>query len=662
MKFLGILIVMLAALVSTSVDATGVNVDDYIKKDRFDDIKISPAGEYYAATVPFEDRTSLAILRRSDSKVMATFGLGKNTYVTGFWWVNPQRVLISMSEKFGELDQPAETGEIYAVNADGGSPDLLVGARAQGEGLGSHIVSKKEELVAASLIDDLPADDKSVLVAITPFGDENSRVDKMDVYTGRRTPVAHGPVQRATFTTDNQGIVRFAHGSNGDNSGKLYYREGEGREWRLLNDEVAHDHDEWPIGFSADDRTAYLEVEHASGPNAIVAMDIASGTRKQVLRDDVADPAAIIRREGSMIPLGAWFEGDKTTNRFFDDSVPEAKLQHSLEAAFPGSAVAVTSRTSDGKLALVKVWNDQNPGDFYIFDTTTKKAGFLLAKRDWFDPADMAQVRPVALTSRDGVSLHGYLTLPHGSNGKNLPTVILPHGGPFGIQDRWGFDGEPQMLAAAGYAVLQLNYRGSSGYGRAFTQSGAKQWGGTMQDDLTDATHWAVEKGYTDANRVCIYGASYGGYAALMGAAKEPALYKCAAGYVGVYDLPAMVAADSAKGTFGKTYGREWVGDKDKLDMVSPNRIADRIKTPIFLAAGGKDERAPIVHTKMMEKALRQHGVPVETLYYDTEGHGFYTHDHRLEFYTRLLAFFNRNIGGATASAPIAAAAPASGK
>jgi dipeptidyl aminopeptidase/acylaminoacyl peptidase len=660
MKFFGIAITLLAALVCTSVDATGVNVDAYIKKDRFNTIKISPTGEYYAATVPFEDRAALAILRRSDSKVMTTFGLGKNTYVAGFWWVNPQRVLISVAEKFGELDQPAETGELYAVNADGGSPDLLVGARAHGEGLGSRIVSKQVESVAATLIDDLPADDRHVLVAIRPFGDEDSRVDKMDVYTGRRTPVARGPVQWATFTADNSGTVRFAHGSNSDNSGKLYYREGEGKEWRLLNDELANDHDEWPIGFSADDRTAYLEVEQAAGPNALVAMDIANGVRKQLMRDEVADPAVIIYRDGTSIPLGAWFDAGKASIRFFDDSAPEAKLQRSLEAAFAGSAVAVTSRTADGKLALVQVWNDQNPGDFYIFDTTSKKADFLLARRDWFDPSDMAQVRPVALTSRDGTPLHGYLTLPHGSNGKNLPTVILPHGGPFKIRDVWGFDNEAQMLSSAGYAVLQLNYRGSSGYGRAFTQAGAKEWGGKMQDDLTDATHWAVQNGYADANRICIYGASYGAYAALMGAAKEPMLYKCAAGYVGVYDLPSVKAA--LKGTAGKTWSSEWIGNDDKIVAVSPNRIAEHIKVPVFLAAGGDDERAPIAHSKMMEKALRKAGVPVETLYYSTEGHGFYTHDHQLEFYTRLLAFLNHNIGGATAVASVTTGSSASGK
>ena len=177
-----------------------------------------------------------------------------------------------------------------------------------------------------------------------------------------------------------------------------------------------------------------------------------------------------------------------------------------------------------------------------------------------------------------------------------------------------------------------------------------------MQDDLTDATRWAVSQGIADANRICIYGASYGGYAALMGVAKEPALYKCAAGYVGVYDLPAMQgqgARDSKR--FGH-WSTEWIGKREDLAAVSPNRIADRIKVPVFLAAGGEDEIAPIEHSKMMERALVKAGTPVETLYYPTEGHGFYVEANRREFYTRLLAFLNRHIGGATATAGAAAA------
>ncbi len=209
------------------------------------------------------------------------------------------------------------------------------------------------------------------------------------------------------------------------------------------------------------------------------------------------------------------------------------------------------------------------------------------------------------------------------------------------------------MLAAAGYAVLQVNFRGSGGYGRAFRQAGARQWGGTMQDDLTDATRWAIQSGVADPRRICIYGASYGAYAALMGAAKEPGLYRCAAGNVGVYDLPMMhTRGDTQEMKWGRTYLREWIGEANELAAVSPTNMADRIKVPVFLAAGGEDERAPVQHTELMERRLKTAGVPVEAIYYRTEGHGFYKEENRRDYYTRLLAFFGRHLGDSTAIQP----------
>lgn len=636
--------------------AAAVDVAPFVKKDRFGEIKISPAGDYYAATVPVEGKTVLVVLRRSDNKMTATFALGKNTHVAGFWWVNPQRVLISIAEKFGELDEPALTGEIYAINADGSQADLLVGQRVQGNGPGTKIQPKKVERVAAFLIDGLSADDDNVLIAVSPFSTEPyTRVEKMDIYSGRRAVVARAPIRNARFVTDNRGVVRFARGSESDNASKLFYRDGEGNEWKLINDETLTARVESPIGFSADDSTAYIEVEQASGPNGIVAMDVKTGVRKDVLRDDDTDPYGFIYRNDSRIPIGARFMDGKPRNVYFDDASPEAKLQRSLDAAFGGDFVTVTSQTADGRLALVHTWSDRNPGDYFLFDTVAKKAEYVLSQREWFDPAKMAQMRPVSLTARDGLALKGYLTLPHGSAAKGLPLIVMPHGGPFGVYDKWGFASESQLLAAAGYAVLQVNYRGSGNHGRAFKQAGAREWGGKMQDDLTDATRWAIRQGIADEGRICLYGASYGGYASLMGVAKEPALYRCAAGYVGVYDLPMMHSEDTRRAKWTANWAREWVGDHAQLGAVSPNRMATRIRVPIFLAAGGEDEIAPIEHTKMMEKALRAAGVPVETLYYDTEGHGFYVEAHRQEYYSKLLSFLGRHIGVGAPSSSSAA-------
>ncbi|MFT3898166.1 MAG: S9 family peptidase [Thermomonas sp.] len=645
--------------------APGVDVAGFVKPDSFDQIKISPNGDYYAATVPAEDNSILVILRRADNKVMGGFGLGKNTYIADFDWVNAERVVFGTARKFGALDQPQLTGNLYAMNADGSGKDILVGQDVNVMSTGTHIQTKKVEMIAAFLVDDLPDDDKNVLIMASPFsGDTFNRVEKMDVYSGKRVPVARSPVRNADYLADGKGVVRFAWGTDLQNANKLYYRAANAsdwtktEDWKELNNEAASDHVEIPLGFSPDDRYAYLQVEQASGPSAIVAYDTTDGGRKTVLRDAVGDPGRIIRALGKPhgAPVGAFIAGGKPHTAFFDDGSDEARLYRSLEAAFPGNTVAITSKTSNGALALVEVRSDHDPGSFYLFDTVNKKADFLLARRDWIDPQKMAEMRPFELKARDGLALHGFLTIPHGSSSKNLPLVVLPHGGPFQVADAWGFDSETQLLASAGYAVLQVNFRGSSGYGRAFSQAGARQWGGTMQDDVTDATRWAVEQGIADPQRICIYGASYGAYAALEGVAKEPALYKCAAGYVGVYDLPLMFSkGDTRQLESGRNYMHDWIGEPSQLGAMSPVNQAARIKVPVFLAAGGQDERAPIEHSERMEKALRDAGVPVETLFVRTEGHGFYTTEHQVQFYDKLLDFLGRNIGVVNAHASASA-------
>lgn len=640
-------------LVAAAVKPAGaVDIDPLLRHDTFGDIKLSPTGEYYAATVPLEDRTALAILRRPDRTLAGTFNAGKDTHVQEFVWVNEERVLVSIAEKFGTLDEPEPTGELFAVDADGSGAEILVGFRVDEGGLGTRVKPKKAESVGAELVDDLPNDDRSVIIAVWPFTREpHTRAERLDVYTGRRRPVAFAPVARADFMTDHKGVVRFAAGADVDNASELHYRDGDESAWRLINDEGVTGLVELPVGFSEDDRTAYLVAEQGRGPSRLVSFDIASGRRSELFADQVADPAQVLLRHGTLAPIGAWFADGKGRFAFIDEGSEEARLQRSLEAAFKGSVVHVTSRTRDGKLALVLVYSDRNPGDFYLFDVERKKADYVISRRSWVDPGAMASMEPITLKARDGLTLRGYLTRPKGARAPT-PLIVFPHGGPFGIQDVWGFHPDVQILAAAGYAVLQINYRGSGGYGDSFEEAGAREWGGKMQDDLTDATRWAIEQGYVDPEKICIYGASYGGYAALMGAAKEPDLYRCAAGYVGVYDLPQMVRDDTKLTRWLGVWASDWVGEPAALGEVSPINLAHRIKVPVFLAAGGEDEVAPIEHSEMMEKALRKAGVPVETLYFPTEGHGFYTEPHRREYYTRLLAFFARHLGGKTASAP----------
>jgi dipeptidyl aminopeptidase/acylaminoacyl peptidase len=641
------LLVASAALAPPPASAQ-VDLAPFLKHREFEQMSLSPTGEYLAATIPLEDSTGLVVMTRANKKVIGKLSLGKNRYIAGFQWVNPTRVLTTVAEQFGSLDQPQITGELYAVDADGSAPRLLVGTRAQGGGAGSRI--GQTENVFARLADDLPHDDKRVLVAVSPWGsDTYTRLESMDVYSGRRLPVTRAPVRNAGFAIDHAGVARFAVGADRDRAGKLYERKVADAEWTLVNDEATSGHSEGVIGFSADDRLAYLLVEQDKGPDAVVEYEIATGKRREVLRDATFDPARVRWSLRGDTPVGAAFRGAESRNAFFDEDGREARLYRSLEASFPGQRVSLVSATQDGKLALVLLDGPDNPGDYFLLDVDKTQASYLASKRRWMDPAKMAPTRPVTFTARDGLEMRGFLTTPKGSSGKGLPLVVMPHGGPFGISDWPDFDDDAELLARAGYAVLRVNYRGSGGRGRLFNRQGARQWGGTMQDDLTDATKWAVREGIADGNRMCMYGASYGGYASLMGVAKEPSLYKCAVGYVGVYDLELISSSLSAFATSSRTFAAEWVGPRESLAAVSPSKLAGNIKVPVFLAAGLQDTRATPEHTQRMEKALRAAGVPVEAMYAQGEGHGFYTDANRREFYTRLLAFLSKNLGGQVA-------------
>lgn len=613
-----------------------VDVMRYVRRDSYGEIKISPKGDHYAATVPLEDRTILVVIDRVTGKPTAKIEDDPDTVVSDFWWVNDHRVIAAMAKKYGRHDTPSPTGELVGVDADGKRAKWLTGPT---------------DYTVAFMLDTLRDDPDNVLITVFPYGaDVETSVERMNVYNGNRGPVSSAPVRNAEFVTDRNGDVRFARGGGKDNASQLYYREPGNGAWRKLSDESESGVVETPVGLSDDGKTAYLQVQRKQGPDAIVAMDTSTGAYTELLRDPVADPYRILYAHDGEAPVGALYLRDGVRTGFFDEKRPTARYYRQMEKAFPGATVVLTSATDDGRLLLFAVFDDRNPGDFYLYDTVAKQVDPVMSRRQWFDPERQPAMEEIVVEARDGTPLHGYLTRPRGADpAVPLPMVVMPHGGPFGVSDTGWFDDDTQLLAEAGYAVLRINYRGSGGHGRAFMHAGAREWGGKMQQDLTDATRWAIAHKVAIADRICLYGASYGGYAALMGVAREPDLYRCAAGYAGVYDLAKLHRDVASNGGGNLTWADQWIGPRDRLEAASPTKLADRIKVPVFLAAGGADRRAPIEHSERMEKALKAAGVPVETLYYPREGHGFYTEEHRREFYVRLLAFLSRSLGGATA-------------
>ncbi|MCG8434870.1 MAG: prolyl oligopeptidase family serine peptidase, partial [Gammaproteobacteria bacterium] len=278
---------------------------------------------------------------------------------------------------------------------------------------------------------------------------------------------------------------------------------------------------------------------------------------------------------------------------------------------------------------------------FYLFDRDSGEIRYLFSVMPWIDPEEMHEKQAIRLKARDGLELHGYVSLPKSRAGKPAPMIVIPHGGPHGVRDYWQYDPEQQFFTSRGFAVLQINFRGSGGYGMPFERAGFGEWGLKMQDDVTDATLWAIEQGYADPDRICIHGGSFGAYSALMGVIREPDLYKCAVGYAGVYDLKMLAESFNwNKGKWMKWYNQAVLGaDKQELKARSINENVDKIKVPIFLAHGKKDVIADFEHFKVLTDALEENDVSLQTLVEPREGHGFYDVDNRVRFYSEVLKF-----------------------
>ncbi|MDH5835118.1 alpha/beta hydrolase family protein [Luteimonas kalidii] len=624
-----------------------IDLTPYVRHDSYETIKISPDGRHFAATVPMEDRTVLVVLDREDGLKVVAGGMGvRNSAVWDFWWVDDTRIVISMAQSFGSKDPLYATGELHALEIGGSRVKRLFGRKEETGLVTRYGAGDPVEL--ATVIDPMPGSPGEVLIATwIPGTAPKTQLEMLNLRSGRRNVVVAAPVRRADFTLDPAGNARFADGLDERNYRHLYYREGEDAPWRLVNDQAESGFIAGALGMAADGTTAYVQVSRTEGPDEIEAWDMRTMARRPLLRDPVVDPDAILYDVDRRTPVGARYMDDGVTLRFFDEGAPMARRYRMLEKALPGSGIAITSTTRDGRLSLVRAWHDRDAGQYLLFDTEARTANGLFGRMAWFAPESLAPTRKITLEARDGVGLHGYLTRPATTGDAPLPMVVVPHGGPFGIYDSGDFDVETQLLAAAGYAVLRVNFRGSGNYGYAFSVLGAQQWGGTMQDDLTDATRWAIEQGVADPSRICIAGASYGGYAALMGVAKEPELYRCAVGYVGVYDLPAMYTESARSANWMRNWANDWLGERDTLAARSPVNLADRIQAPVLLAAGGADDIAPISHSRRMQRALEKAGVPVRTLYIDSEGHGFRKPEHRRRYYSELLAFLSDHLGGA---------------
>ncbi|MDC8015732.1 alpha/beta hydrolase family protein [Tahibacter soli] len=653
------------AAVAQAQAAQPLPVADFAKHLQYRTVKISPDGNHIATDSMIDGKRHLTMIDLANSKGINIRPRGDDE-VDDFWWVGPNRVVYTLSTLDGGLEQPLGTGELLAVDADGSANDILFGRRVDGQEAGSHIKKKKSELASATLIDTLRDDDEHVLISTIPFdsGYEGAmpEVFKLDVKDGSKSKLFSAPLRNARFLTDHKGVVRFAYAPGADNFMRVMYRDGDGKNWEEVYKAKDRTGAERPLAFDRTNEIVYWRCEKEGAVAAVCTWNVKERTFKPVWSSKDVDLTDLVTSLDEQDVVAITSMPGRAAVNPLDKNSDTIKTLIELMKQFPGEQVTITSCDKAGNRCIVKVASDINPAEFFLVDSKAKKMQPVLKSAPWIDPEKMASKEPFAIKSRDGLPLHGYLTKPLGKEAeKNLPLVVYVHGGPYGIRDLWEYDPDVQLMASRGYAVLQVNFRGSGGYGASFEAAGYREWGAKMQDDVTDATKWAIEQGAADPKRICIYGASYGGYAALNGAVREPDLYRCTIGYVGVYSLPLMFSrGDIQQSLYGENYLKTVLGeDQTVLAQRSPVNYVDRIKAKIMIVAAGMDKRVPPVHSQDLRIALEKKGIAHEWLYQRNEAHGYYDEKNREDMYTKLVAFLDANIG---ANAGAATAAPAAAK
>ena len=477
----------------------------------------------------------------------------------------------------------------------------------------------------------------------------------IDVRNGRRTPVSsyqpppNNNLWDAHFdineVADNKGVLRARRRVEGKKVLIEVYPEGSTR--YTVVKEFPSEPGGWELlSFAADNETLYLLNTEKTQTGTLQTFNIRTKQLGEpIFNTPEGEITELIQSWDRSNLQGVIYETDKRYHKFFDPA--RAKLQQVIDAALPNTFNHVLDISTDEKIVLIGASSDRDPGTFYVLDRTRGKMGMIARARKAVDPAKMRPMEPVTFTARDGLVIHGYLTRPAAPAGQKVPLIIHPHGGPYTVRDSWGFDPEVQFMANRGYAVLQVNYRGSGGYGSAFASAGWHEWGGKMQDDLSDAVKWAIDQQIADPARVAIYGASYGGYATLAGLVFTPELYCCGANYVGVSDLGLLAQRGNGQASTMHNFYRDQMGnDRAYLHDRSPVNFVERIRVPLFNAYGYNDPRVDIRHWSKLESKLKQYNKPYEILIEDNEGHGFRNEANRLAYFQKLEAFFDKNIGG----------------
>ncbi len=592
---------------------------DFFKNPQESAHKISPDGKYLSYLAPHERRMNVFVksIGGKDPAIRVTGETARD--IAGYSWKGNRILYV---KDFGG----DENFHVVSVNLKGDDlKDLTPG-----------------EKVRASVVDGLIDNDQYVILSHNRRDAKVFDVFRTHVITGEEKLIAQNPGNITSWLTDHDGKLRVAGTSDGVNT-TLLFREKEEDEFKPIlttNFKEAVN----PLLFTFDNKKLYVASNRGRDKSGIFVFNPTTAKEEKLIfdRPDVDVDELDFSHKRKVLTLAS-FVTWKGERKFLDKETESMfKL---VQAKLPGYEVAFTSSNKAEDKFIVASYSDKTRGKRYVFDQATGKLEFIADISPWIPESELADMKPIKYTSRDGLTINGYLTLPKGVAARNLPVVINPHGGPW-ARDRWDYNSEVQFLANRGYAVLQMNFRGSTGYGRKFWESSFKQWGKTMQDDITDGVQWLIKEGIADPKKIAIYGGSYGGYATLAGLTFTPDLYAAGVSYVGPSSLFTLMESlppywESYRAMFYEMAGNPTT-EADLVRAASPLYSVDQIKAPLFIAQGAKDPRVKQAESDQMVAALKKRGVNVEYMVKENEGHGFRNEENKFDFYEAMEKFLGR--------------------
>ena len=646
------------AVIIKAPDTAPVPLASFFDNASFTGAQLSPNATALAVRFGGSgQRQRLAVINLATSSIKVV-GYLSDGDVGEFQWVNDNRLVFTSGDRTVGAGEVRYGPGLFAVDRDGANPRQLVSTSAD---MGTdHSASRALLPYTTFLVRQNGRQDNDSVYVTSPKYAENGDVDyvnllHLNTLTGRTTTVER-PAATTNWLLDHQGEPRLAT-SLEKNIKTVWYRDaGAGDNWRKLvsGDVFTGGKGVFtPIAF-APDGTLYVETNAGADKQSLHTYDFATSSVKREAVVELADydfQGGLVTTQDKL--LGVRYLSDAYGTIWYDKRMQA--IQADIDKRLPNTVntIGVAPRAAT-PWVLVSSYSDQQPSRYTLYNTETQLFNFVGDSRPAIDARRMGTQEAVRYTARDGLVIPAWLTLPHGSTRKNLPMVVLVHGGPYVRGGSWGWNADAQFLASRGYAVLEPEYRGSTGFGSKHFRAGWKQWGLAMQDDIADGAKWAIKEGIVDPKRICIAGASYGGYATLMGLINDPGLYKCGIDWVGVTDIKlTYTGAWSARDDWGTTYRQygmpklvgDLVKDAAQLQATSPIEQAARITQPLLLAYGGSDMRVPIYHGTRFYDAVSKTNKDVEWVVYGEEGHGFRLPKNSIDFWGRVEKFLDRNIG-----------------